>query len=71
LDCLGSGSAADDSNDGDDNEQTVRKRLSAYHQQTAPLADWYAQRGLLVRIDGDRSIDEVGMAIEEALSGAL
>ncbi len=55
----------------DDNEQTVRKRLSAYHQQTAPLADWYVQRGLLVRIDGDRSIDEVGMAIEEALSGAL
>ena len=55
----------------DDNEQTVRKRLSAYHEQTAPLAEWYAQLGLLISINGNDSIDEVGMAIEEALSGAL
>ena len=55
----------------DDNEQTVRKRLSAYHEQTAPLAEWYAQLGLLISINGNDPIDEVGMAIEEALSGAL
>ena len=55
----------------DDNEQTVRNRLLAYHEQTAPLAEWYAQVGLLISINGNASIDEVGMAIEEALSGAL
>ena len=55
----------------DDNEQTVRKRLSASHEQTAPLAEWYAQLGLLISINGNDPIDEVGMAIEEALSGAL
>ena len=55
----------------DDTEQTVRKRLSAYHEQTAPLAEWYAQLGLLISINGNDPIDEVGMAIEEALSGAL
>ena len=55
----------------DDNEQTVRKRLSAYHEQTAPLAEWYAQLGLLISINGNDPIDEVGMAIEECLSAAL
>jgi hypothetical protein len=35
------------------------------------LAEWYAQMGLLISINGNASIDEVGMAIEEALSGAL
>ena len=47
----------------DDNEDTVRNRLSAYHEQTAPLAEWYEDRGVLVRIDGDRTIEEVGDAI--------
>ena len=51
----------------DDNEDTVRNRLSAYHGQTAPLADWYEQRGVLVRIDGNQSIEEVGSAIEDAI----
>ena len=57
----------------DDNEETVRSRLSAYHEQTAPLAEWYDVRGVLMRIDGGRSVDEVGDSIEAAilkLSGA-
>ena len=52
----------------DDTEDTVRNRLLAYYEQTAPLADWYNQRGLLVKIDGNRSIEEVGSAIEAAIS---
>ncbi len=52
----------------DDNEDTVWNRLSAYHEQTAPLADWYEQRGVLVRIDGNRSIEAVGNAIEDAIA---
>ena len=52
----------------DDNEETVRNRLSAYHEQTAPLADWYQDRGVLVRIDGDRTIGEGGDAIGSAIA---
>ena len=52
----------------DDTEDTVRNRLLAYYEQTAPLADWYNQRGVLVKIDGNRSIEEVGSAIEAAIS---
>ena len=52
----------------DDNEETVRNRLSAYHEQTAPLAEWYQDRDVLVRIDGDRTIEEVGDAIGSAIA---
>jgi adenylate kinase len=55
----------------DDNEDTVRNRLSAYHEQTAPLADWYEQRGVLLRIDGNQSIEEVGSAIEDAIASQV
>ena len=52
----------------DDTEETVRARLGAYHTQTAPLADWYSERGLLIRIDGDASIEQVGASVEEAIA---
>ena len=55
----------------DDNEDTVWNRLSAYHEQTAPLADWYEQREVLVRIDGNRSIEAVGNAIADALASQV
>ena len=51
----------------DDTEETVRNRLTAYHEQTAPLADWYSEKGLLVRIDGDMPIEEVGRSIASKL----
>ena len=52
----------------DDTEETVRSRLEAYHAQTAPLADWYSERGLLITIDGNASIDQVGESVEAAVS---
>ena len=52
----------------DDTEETVRSRLDAYHTQTAPLADWYSERGLLIRIEGDDSIEQVGKSVESAIS---
>ena len=52
----------------DDTEETVRSRLEAYHAQTAPLADWYSERGLLTTIDGNASIDQVGESVEAAVS---
>ncbi len=43
----------------DDREETIRKRLTVYHQQTEPLIDYYDRAGLLRRFDGGRSPDEV------------
>lgn len=43
----------------DDTEETVLARLSAYQNQTAPLADFYEQKGVLYRINGDRDISDI------------
>ena len=52
----------------DDNESTVLQRLSAYHEQTSPLAEWYENRGIFHRINGDRAIDKITSDILQALS---
>ena len=36
----------------DDNEETVRERLAAYHDQTAPLVDYYDGKGLVRKVSG-------------------
>lgn len=43
----------------DDKEETVRNRLAVYEKATAPLIDYYSGQGVLVRIDGNRPVDEV------------
>ena len=43
----------------DDTEDVVRHRLDVYAEQTAPLAALYAERGLLVRVDGMGPMDDV------------
>jgi adenylate kinase len=43
----------------DDREDTIRKRLDVYRDQTAPLIDYYDDRDLLHRFDGTRSPTEV------------
>ncbi|MED5271870.1 MAG: adenylate kinase, partial [Candidatus Thermoplasmatota archaeon] len=43
----------------DDTEETVRSRLNAYHSQTAPLADYYSNLGVLEKVNGDRNIIDV------------
>jgi adenylate kinase len=52
----------------DDNEETVRSRLSAYHEQTAPLVDYYRKTGTLKSIDGMVAIDEVTAQMMDVLS---
>ena len=47
----------------DDREEVVRPRQVAYAAQTAPLVAYYANRGLLRRVDGVGSVDEVTSAI--------
>jgi adenylate kinase len=54
----------------DDNEETVRSRLAAYHAQTAPLIDFYGSKGLLKSIDGMADIDEVTKQINSVLDNA-
>lgn len=51
----------------DDNAETVRERLNAYHAETAPLIDYYADHGKLVTVDGMAPIDKVTAAIKAAL----
>ncbi|MCB0010588.1 MAG: adenylate kinase [Anaerolineales bacterium] len=43
----------------DDTEEAIRTRMEVYEASTAPLLDFYRQRGLVVTIDGEQSIDEV------------
>ncbi len=48
-------------------EAAVKERLQAYHDQTEPLIDYYESKGLLRRIDGVGTQDEVFARIVEAL----
>jgi len=52
----------------DDKARTVGKRLEVYQQQTAPLIEFYRQRGLLKEISGTLEVKEGRAAIDAALS---
>ncbi len=51
----------------DDNEETVRKRLEKYRADTAQLIDYYEKKGILKRISGVGTLDEVQRRIFEAI----
>ena len=51
----------------DDNENTVRSRLDAYHEQTKPLGEWYDNMGILAIVDGTGSIQEVSQSVANAV----
>ena len=52
----------------DDNESTVRDRMTVYHNQTAPLLAYYGERGLIEKVDGMAPIDQVAKEIDEILA---
>lgn len=52
----------------DDSEEVIRTRLRVYREQTAPLTALYADRGLLIRVDGAGPIEEVSTRVETAIS---
>jgi len=54
----------------DDSEKVVRNRMRVYTEQTAPVADYYARQGLLSRILGQGSVDEVFQRIQAVLRSA-
>jgi adenylate kinase len=49
----------------DDNPEVLKGRLTAYRAQTAPLAGYYTERGMLKSVDGMAAIDEVTAAIDQ------
>jgi adenylate kinase len=51
----------------DDNPETLRKRLKVYHQNTAPLLDFYRAQGKLSTVDGMAPITEVTHAVRRVL----
>lgn len=54
----------------DDSEATVRRRLVVYHEQTAPLIEYYRRLGLLREVDGLGTMDEVHEGLCRALRDA-
>jgi adenylate kinase len=55
----------------DDREETIANRLKVYEKQTAPLADYYRERGLLREIDGVGEIDDIRARVTKALGDVL
>ncbi len=53
----------------DDNAETVKARLAAYHAQTAPLLPYYKGQGLLKVVDGDRDMSVITADLEAILGG--
>lgn len=51
----------------DDNPDTIRRRIQVYRQETAPLADYYQERGLLSRVDASGEVEGVHEAVAKAL----
>ncbi len=51
----------------DDNEETIRNRMTVYHRQTKPLLDYYGGQGKLQLVDGIGSVDEVSDRIRQVL----
>ncbi|MBI3013601.1 MAG: adenylate kinase [Candidatus Tectomicrobia bacterium] len=55
----------------DDQEETIRRRLKVYREQTQPLIDYYQKRGKLMRVDGMGTVAEVFSRIRSQLRGTL
>jgi adenylate kinase len=52
----------------DDDPEVLKRRVTAYKEQTAPLVDYYRWQGTLRSVDGMQPIDEVEVAIHRALT---
>lgn len=55
----------------DDSEETVKTRLNAYEESTAKLIDYYGNKGVLCRIDGNGAIDKVSKDILAAVEKVI
>lgn len=50
----------------DDNEETLKKRLSSFHSKTKPVLEYYSKSGILHAIDASRPIKEVNKLVMQA-----
>ena len=51
----------------DDNPETFKKRLAAYHENTAPLLPYYSAQGKLTEVDGMAAIETVSASVAQVL----
>lgn len=51
----------------DDNEETIRARMVVFEEKTQPLLDYYEEKGLLVKVNGAQSIDDVAQELLEVV----
>lgn len=51
----------------DDSEEVVRNRLNVYREQTSPLEEYYREKGILEKINGQGSIEEISQRIDKVL----
>lgn len=54
----------------DDVEETVKERLEVYYSQTQPMIEYYEKKGILISIDGTKSINDVFQGISDCLGSA-
>lgn len=54
----------------DDKPEIHQRRIAVYMEQTAPLIEWYEEKGLLVEINGEQSIEEVSGELLAAIANA-
>ena len=54
----------------DDNEETIRTRMQVYEAETKPLIDYYQEKGLLVAIDGEQTVEQVQADLLQAIQNA-
>ncbi len=52
----------------DDNEDTIRRRLQIYHEQTAPVIKYYNNQQILKSVDGNRLMEEVQASLQEIIN---
>jgi adenylate kinase len=51
----------------DDTEEVIRERMAIYHKETAPLIEIYEQHGVLIKVDGMGTVDEVTERVIKAV----
>ena len=49
----------------DDNEETIKKRLTTFEQQTKPIVSYFEKKGNLIKIDGMKTVDEISKDIAD------
>jgi adenylate kinase len=55
----------------DDNEETIQKRMRVYEEQTRPLLEFYAKKGLVVEVNGQQSIEDVQNDLIQVIQKAV